>query len=413
MPSDFWASYETGEGVERDPAHAAALYRQTAEGGVPEGQYEYGRCLLEGIGVEKDETAGFEWMQRAAEQDDLVAMERLGDCYAQGSGTPCDLARAADCYRQAGEKLRTSAQVKYAMLLMSGPAPKDAPEGIRWLERAVEAGDAYAMCLLGSALENGDLIEQDEARAAALYQQAADLHHPDGMWLYACCLLAGKGVQKDEAAAARLLEQAAEEKQAEAMTLLGTMYETGRGVRKDPARAVDWYRRGAEAGDANADVHLASCLLDGEGTDRHAGEAVMHLEKAVQADSEPAMLMLADCCEHGRGIDRDLEAIEAASARLAPQRSTGVRRKRMCRVPVMTTAAACCMASALQKTKNRRSNGCSVRRIRATPKHTACSASAGKTDMACRKTQNRPLSITERPQNWAMQKHSSGWADCC
>ncbi len=57
--------YCTGEGVELDVARGAEMYRLAAEGGHVDGMHNWGVMLLKGIGVEADEQAGAEWIEKA------------------------------------------------------------------------------------------------------------------------------------------------------------------------------------------------------------------------------------------------------------------------------------------------------------------------------------------------------------
>ena len=65
-----------------------------------ESQYFLGVCYLFGKGVEKNHSAAFEWFKKAADKNNVDALNALGYCYAKGIGTTVDYYKAADCFRQ-------------------------------------------------------------------------------------------------------------------------------------------------------------------------------------------------------------------------------------------------------------------------------------------------------------------------
>lgn len=104
--------YESGVGLPRDDARAAALYRQAAESG--EGHYgalgklHYASALHEGKGVPRDEAAARTWFQRAANEgsEDAAEFLRTGhhtgsrDLRGQGVGVPTDAVQGQSLVRQ-------------------------------------------------------------------------------------------------------------------------------------------------------------------------------------------------------------------------------------------------------------------------------------------------------------------------
>lgn len=76
--------YETGVGVPRNLAYAAALMKRGAEINDPAGysslaRYHYGVALVEGKGVEPDAAAGRYWLRRAAAEGVVDARDYLAE----------------------------------------------------------------------------------------------------------------------------------------------------------------------------------------------------------------------------------------------------------------------------------------------------------------------------------------------
>lgn len=61
-----------------------------ANSGDKDCQTAYGKCLLFGWGVEKDEKSAFDWFSKASEQGDQIAGMYLGHCYLYGIGAGVD-----------------------------------------------------------------------------------------------------------------------------------------------------------------------------------------------------------------------------------------------------------------------------------------------------------------------------------
>ena len=62
--------------------------------------------------------------------------------------------------------------------------------------------------------------------------------------------------EENKAKAAKLFREAAEQGHVSAQFNLGVMYETGQGVPEDKAEAIKWIRKAAEQGDEDAKTWL-------------------------------------------------------------------------------------------------------------------------------------------------------------
>ena len=158
-----------------DPARAAPWVHAAAQMGLPEGQVRYGRMLLDGAGVRRNESAAYDWFRRAAEGGDPEAQNMVGRCLENGWGVTVDPAEAA-----------------------------------RWFARAADQGHAWARYNLGHLHLDGLGVDRDRNRAFALYRQAAEAGHVRAMNLLARCFEEGWGVEPDAALARQWCRRSAE-----------------------------------------------------------------------------------------------------------------------------------------------------------------------------------------------------------
>ena len=176
------------------PEERAAIVRAGAEEGLAEAQAVWGQMCLDA----GDPTAAFDWFNRAAAQGHVMALNMVGRCYDLGWGVPADKVRAAQCFRGAAERGLDWGMYNYATALALGAGVAvDKPTALDWFEQAAALGNAKAKNFVGSFHEDGWVVPQDMARAAALYAEAAEGGDFRGAFNHARML-----AQRDDVAAA-------------------------------------------------------------------------------------------------------------------------------------------------------------------------------------------------------------------
>jgi len=86
--------YQQGRGVTKDNKRAARWYREAAEAGLPEAQFNLGYLYERGLGLKADGPKAAVWYRRAALQGEAQAFRSLGMLYAVGGRVPRDDAKA-------------------------------------------------------------------------------------------------------------------------------------------------------------------------------------------------------------------------------------------------------------------------------------------------------------------------------
>jgi TPR repeat protein len=174
-----------------DPARAAPWVAAAAEAGLIEGQLRYGRMLLEGAGIARNETAAYLWFLRAAQRDDAEAQNMVGRCFENGWGVAADSKAAARWFALAADQGHAWACYNLGHLHLDGLGVERDPDcAFRLYARAAQVGHVRAMSLLARCYEEGWGVEKDVVRARDWCRRAAEGGYFRGQYNWATLLLA-------------------------------------------------------------------------------------------------------------------------------------------------------------------------------------------------------------------------------
>lgn len=245
-----------------------------------------------------DNDRAFPLFVAAGKHGHIEANYRAALCYEFGWGTRKDLAKAAQFLRQAASKGHPGAATRLGKACLTGDMGLGVKykDGIRWLKRAVESADDYhnsAPYELGLMHINGygDDVFKDEAYAAQLLTQAADLGHPEAM------LRMGEAYErglltcpKDAALSIHFYNGAADKGLPEAMMALCAWYMVGAEpvLPKDHQEAYEWAKRAAETGLPKAEYAVGYFLEMGIGCRRDMLESNVYYVRAADQGDERA-----------------------------------------------------------------------------------------------------------------------------
>lgn len=333
-------------------SEAVEFFRQSAEKGAElgkfSGQYSYGRCLLYGIGCEKDYKNAVKWLKAAvAVRENKMALCMLGECYYNGDGVELDYVTAADYFRRSAALDYDDGQYQLGMCYLDGKGVQNnLAEAVKWLKKAArngnddaakkmeeliakklakpskfdpeddfktlnqaaKNGDSVAQFELGEAFHKGTGVEEDMTEAVYWYRLAADQGNADAQWQLADLYECGNHVIHDLPEAVRLALLAAESGHAKGQNLAGYILETGGDdVAADLITALRWYKKAAQQGLSTAQTNYGRCLLYGIGIAFNGGEAFKWLNKALESDPNNlrAMYNLGVCYFHGSHGEKD------------------------------------------------------------------------------------------------------------
>jgi TPR repeat protein len=170
-----------GSGVTRDVAAGVKCWRQAAEGGLPESQYSLGLFLMNrGFVVDTNYVnypEAAKWLQKAADQDYVPAMNNLGFLYQRGLGVPQNPATALKWYRLGAEHEDPRAQANLGLMYENGSGiPVDPVQACMWYLLSSEKHDEIGRHQLSDLNLHRALTTNQMAQAQQLAEQFRASH---------------------------------------------------------------------------------------------------------------------------------------------------------------------------------------------------------------------------------------------
>lgn len=294
--------------VPKISAEKVASIRTAAEQGDVSAQVKLGECYATGQRVAKDLAEAVKWYRKAAEQGDATAEYNLGNCCAFGEGVPQDYAEAAKWYLKAAAKGDRSAQSEIGFYYVNGRGglPVDAAEGVKWYRKAAEQGSSYAQLQLGRIYFNGEGQPKDVVEAMKWYRLAGEQNESYAqLQLGEYFFELGVDMDKNAVEAAEWYGKAAEQGNAKAQRMLGVCYGMGKGVAKNATTAVEWFRKAAEKGNADAQLNMGFVYRFGFGVRQDHVESIKWFRKAAEQGDAKAQYNLGLAYRTGRGVKQD------------------------------------------------------------------------------------------------------------
>ncbi|RXD02425.1 sel1 repeat family protein [Sphingomonas sp. UV9] len=166
--------YDLGWGTRVDKTRAAECYRVAAARGLDWAMYNYATLLALGDGVAEDKPAALALLETVAAMDTGLASAKainfVGSFAEDGWACERDLARAADCYRQAAEGGDFRGCFNHARML---GAASDIEAALHWLKQAGERGNAAFLAKAEAWLATSEIPAFRTRGVAALREGVA------------------------------------------------------------------------------------------------------------------------------------------------------------------------------------------------------------------------------------------------
>ncbi|GBB87474.1 hypothetical protein RclHR1_13960004 [Rhizophagus clarus] len=146
-----------------------------------------GYCYQYGIGIEKNEIRAnkkkneikaFELYKEAAENDHIISIYELGNCYQYVRGTKKNEIKAYESYKEAAEKGHITLIYELGICYQYGKGTEENKiKAFESYNKAAEKGHIISIYLLEKYYQNGIGTEKNEIKAFKLYKEAYEKGH--------------------------------------------------------------------------------------------------------------------------------------------------------------------------------------------------------------------------------------------
>lgn len=250
-----------------------------------------------------------EFFEKAAENGNIIAMNKAGLLYRQGKGCEADGEKALDYYREASDKGCYDAMSNIGFLYRYGlkPIQQDPDSAYRWYKKAADAGHAAAMDDIGDMYSEGEyptdrsLDDTERYNTARQWYEMA-VSHGYGSAYYKLGNMYKQGLiggEPDFDKALECYENGVAMGSPAAMTQLGFYYSDELSP-PDHDKANYWYQRAANLGNDVAMYDLGINYEMGLGVEINLETAAMYYRMASDLGNVDAMLSLAELYVDGK-----------------------------------------------------------------------------------------------------------------
>ena len=244
-----------GLGTEANPELACQLFRVAiSREPIAQAYASLGIATLQGNGTAEDETLGKAYLDTAVSLGHEKAILWVGLCHLNGWGCRADTAMAIPYLERAADNGEIRAINELGDIYEEQGDFKNA---VLYYEKGVTLGSLESYCNLGYCYQEGQGVVLNSKKAFDLYMVAAEHDYMKGYLYVAQSYMNGMGCERNYPEGMKWLEKAAEAGNPTAMYYLGAIYAEGEeGVKPDAKKAKKWFKQAADAGYAPAQAAL-------------------------------------------------------------------------------------------------------------------------------------------------------------
>jgi TPR repeat protein len=261
--------------------------------------YSFGLRYSTGSGgIEVDLKKSLECFTKAAENDHVQSIVRLGSMHEVGMGVKKDLKKAFNFYLKAANLEDPQGEYKVGCHYLEGiGTKKDLSLAIEYLTQSATNGNNQARYDLGKFYLKGKNVKKDIFEALKWLNLAASEHHIDAQIEYASFVLKTDEGDKLEGEyfdnAVKWAKKVAVKGNTTCQLLVAELYDKGVKVTRDMAEAIKWYRFAAEGDDPASQLTLARLIMEDDSKERkNIDEATKWFRKAASSKNKHAIFEL-------------------------------------------------------------------------------------------------------------------------
>ena len=255
--------YATGNGTRTSAPQAIELFQKAANAGDAMAMYNLGAILLEE--GQLDVKKSFEYLEKAAAKNNLLALKKLGDLYYSGKYTNQSEERAFEYYNKAAQQV---------------PTPQN--ETLDYFFQQQDEAYSDVLYILSQCYANGKGVKKSVKDAEVWAIKAAELSNKNAFeWLLkkvdandpkdpaspaviltvADGLFYGKGSKKNNDKAFALYEKLAKQENTAAQKRLVEFYLDNKNPKKDLEKGIALQEKIAKKGDTETQLSLGKYYL--------------------------------------------------------------------------------------------------------------------------------------------------------
>ena len=286
--------YEQGIGCRKNELEAKRYYQLSADNKVSAGMFQLGLLYIEAKSAKREFETGFFWLDKAAEQGSIDAINKLISLYHE-----------SHIYLKKKSKLYLKEMEFYYLELLAKLSD---------VEALIEVSMTY---YLGSSVTK---INNDKAKT--YFNTLLDLDETVGYRG-----LGNLSIEVDYSKAKDLLEIAATRGDALSMNALGEIYRLGYGVDINYNRAKDYYFEAAKADETNALINMGLLNYRKQITGAKPELAFQYMQQAKTKGNDIAYYWLGIFYDKGIGVAKDFKKAEDAFKKAIETNNEGAKYK--------------------------------------------------------------------------------------
>ena len=271
--------YELGKGISLDYKKANELYGDACAKKDGDGCFNLARMHAGGLGVQSSAPIAFAMYSTLCSAGDQRGCLGMATLYEKGLGVSQNLDMAVSLYEGACGFGYAKACTNLGSLLLHTSDFKDPVEGLEFVKKGCDLGDAKGCVELGVVYYEGVAGEIGQTIAK-------DIDKAKEVFVKTCDQKLGLGCYK-----------------------LGMMYDTGEGFTANPKKALELYRNGCTYLDGSSCGMIGHRYLKGGGgVMKSSQEAVRHFELGCEYGDQRSCREMADFYYKGELVEKNLSA---------------------------------------------------------------------------------------------------------
>ncbi len=274
-----------------------------------EAEYELGKIYLKNTELgAPNYTQAYKWIEESAKKGYGPAMAALGQLYWNGQGVQKSNSEGKSWMEKALKNQAPEAflAVAKAYQLGQGGYQQSEQKAFEHYTKAAQLNNPEGQFQLASYYSDGQLVGgPDEKEAFKWLEFAANQHHKDALYEVARRYEEGLGVALDKAKAMQNYYLASNLGEPKSKVRLGKLFIAGKIPEKDAKMGFNLIKSAVESGYTPAEYDLALLYFKGVGTDKNLSEAIRLFELAGYKGISEAQYQLGLAYASGLGIKED------------------------------------------------------------------------------------------------------------